>query len=263
MINFSANEISLFPLDVWNEVFKASKSNLVVLSCTSHLFNKLARDYSENVFSKGCFGIKEWKLFGADMDEELAALFPIPLKMVQDFDLSKETLTFIPEILNGEPLILSSIDRFVSDFKNGKEVFKSNYRYPLKDCGIDDKTPKPFKAHWVILSKDVLGGKDLVNGTRNKKFEIQEELVKKTGYEIPDLIDVVVSIFMHHLVTGVFLYPQGLNGQLWTYTRVQEKNKNGYRIVVGGFSAPGLNVHYIAYAYGHFGAACARKSIGH
>jgi hypothetical protein len=262
MINFPANEMSLCPLDVWHEVFKASKLNLVVLSCTSHLFHKMARDYAENVFAKGCFGIKEWRLFGAEMDEDFAALFSIPLKMVQDFDPSKETLTFIPEIINGEPLTLSSIDRFVSDFKNGKEVFKSNYRYLLKDYGIDDTTVKPFKAHWVILSKDVFCGKDLVNGTRKKKFEIQEELVKKSGYEIPDLIDAVVSIFMHHLATGVFLYPEGL-GQLWTYTRVQEQNKNGYKIVVGGFSALGLIVSYNDFDVDYIGASRAWKSIGH
>ena len=126
-------------------------------------------------------------------------------------------LTLILENIKEEALTLSSIDRFVSDCKNGKDAFKSNYLTPLSDYGIDDNTLKPFKAHWVMLSKDVLGGMDLENGTRDKTFEIQEERVKKAGFdEIPNLIDVVVSVFLHNLETGEFVYPDNSNGHDWT-----------------------------------------------
>ena len=49
-----------------------------------------------------------------------------------DFDPLNEMLTFIPQTINGKKLTLSSIDRFVSDNKNGKELFKSNYMDELR-----------------------------------------------------------------------------------------------------------------------------------
>ena len=178
------------------------------------------------------------------------------------FDSSKQMLTLILETINGKPLTLSSIDRFVSDSKNGKDAFKSNYLYPLSSIfGITDKTVKPFKAHWVMLSKDVLGGADLVNGTRNKNFATQEKLVKEAGFEIPNLIDTVVSVFLHNLETGDFVYPDKSSVHQCTFTRVQERNSRGHQIVVGNFSALGLKVSLIADEYDFLGASCAMKSI--
>jgi len=181
---------------------------------------------------------------------------PIPLKMIQDFDSSKWMLTWIPETINGQELTLSSMDRFVSDFKNGKDAFKSNYRDLPSNFGIHDKTVKPFKAHWVMLSKDVL------DGTRNQNFATQEKLVKAAGFEIPNSIDAVVSVLLHNLKTADFIYPDYLSGHQWTFTLVQEQSNQGYRIVVGGFSALGLVVIDDCYDDDRIGASCARKSIG-
>lgn len=252
------HEIPLFPQDVWNEVLKHSKSDLVALACASQSLNELTNDYAKNNLPAGRFGAKEWKSFGGDPGIEPA----IPLKMYA-FDSSKWMLTFIPETINGEKLTLSSFDRFVSDYKNGKNAFKSNYRNPLSNAGINDKTVKPFKAHWVMLSKDVLGGTDLVNGTRNKGFSTQEKLVKEARFEIPNLIDVVASVLLHNLETGDFVYPGGSDGYQWTFTDVQEQNSRGYPISVGGFSALGLRFSYcVVYDFGNVVASCALKSIG-
>ena len=200
---------------------------------------------------KNTFGAKEWKSFGADPGIEPA----IPLKMY-DFDSSNWMLTLIPETINKEPLTLSSIDRFVSDCKNGKNTFKSNYEDLLSNSGINDETVKPFKAHFVMLSKDVL------EGTRGKNFVTQEKLVKEAGFEIPNLIDTVVSVFLHNLETGDFVYPDRSSVHQCTFTRVQERNSRGHQIVVGNFSALGLNVSLIADEYDFLGASCSCKSIG-
>ena len=87
-------------------------------------------------------------------------------------------------------------------------------------------------------------------------------MVKGKGFEIPDLIDAVVSVLMHNLKTTEMVYPDGLNGHQWAYTRVQEQSSSGYRIMVGGFSALGLYVDYDDCDYDIIGASCARKSIG-
>ncbi len=260
--NKPIHEIPFFPQDVWNEVLKHSKPDLVALSVLSQSLNKLTNDYAKSYRPEGCFGKAEWISYGGNPGAEPY----LPLKMIQDFDSSKWMLTFIPETINGEELTLSSFDRFVSDYKNGKDAFRSNYRYLLSDYDINDKTVKPFKSHWVMLSKDVLGCADLVNGTRNKNFSIQEKLVKEAGFEIPNLIDAVVSILLRNLQTGDFVYSDGSNGHQRTYTHVQEQNSGGYPIAVGSFSALGLVVYdsddfdYM-FNFSSLGASCARKSI--
>jgi len=224
----------------------------VALACASQSLNKLVQDYAKDNPPADCFSAKDWKIFGAD----LMVAHPIPLKMIQDFDSLKWMLTWIPETINGKELTLSSFDQFVSDFKNGKDAFKSTYRDPLANRGIVDKTVKPFKAHWVMLSKDVL------DGTRNQNFATQEKLVKAAGFEIPNSIDAVVSVLLHNLKTADFIYPDNPNGHQWTFTRVQEQSNQGYQIVVGGFSALGLVVIDDCYDDDRIGASCARKSIG-
>ena len=239
------------PQEVFNEVLKHNKSNFVATACVSKQFNAFTNDYAKNNLPAGRFCAKEWKSYGGDPGVEPV----IPLKMY-DFDSSKWMLTLIPERINGELLTLSGFDRFVSDYKNGKDTFKSNYRYRLSYFGISDKTVKPFKAHWVMLSKDVL------DGTRNKSFATQQKLVKEAGFEIPNLVDTVVSVLLHNLETDEFCLPAELNVHQWTFTRVQEQRSRGYQIVVGGFSALGLIVNNDDYGDVRIGASCARKSIG-
>jgi len=229
---------------------KHGKSDLVALACASQLLNKLVQDYAKNNSPVDCFGDKDWKYFGADP----SAAHPVPLKMIQVFDSSKWMLTWIPETINGKELTLSSIDHFVSDFKNGKDAFKSIYSFPLKNSGINDKTVEPFKAHWVLLSKDVL------DGTRLKNFATQGKLVREAGFEIPNLIDAVVSVLMHDLKTFNLFYPDGSNARKCT-TRVRELNEESYRILVGGVSARGLDVRRDV-GIDVFGASCSAKSIG-
>ena len=239
--------------DILYEVLKYSKLSLVAIACVNKQFNALTKKYAENYRPEGCFGRVEWLSFGGDPGIEPH----LPLKMIQDFDASKEMLTLIPESINDEPLTLSSIDAFISKHKNSD---KSNYTFPLSQHGIYDNTVKKFKSHFVILSKDVL------LATKNKNFRKQAYAVKKQGFEIPNLIDTVVSLFMHNLKTGEFIYPSYCystgNSQL-TYTRVREKNKKNYRIIIGAFCAHNLYIGYnITYNASFIGVACARKSIG-
>ena len=243
--------------DIVTEILSHSNSDFVALACVSKKFEKLTKQWAEKHPPEGCIGKAEWLKYGADEKDlgEKVAFFPIPLKLYQDCAKGSFLCTFIPETLNGVPLTLSSIDQFVSNRKN---VVKSNYKFPLANYGITDETAGKVKAHWAILSRDVL------EGTRNKPFDIQKGLVEEKGFEIPNLIDAVVSLLMHHLHTDEFIYPDGSEGRKWTFTRVQEVNNGGHRIAVGGFSASGLDVHkhFYAFVHGIIGASCARKSIG-
>ena len=108
---------------------------------------------------------------------------------------------------------------------------KSNYIWSLSDVGISEKCFKKNKAHWVLLSKNVCPG------TRGRQFPEQEGIVKQKGYEVPHAIDVVASVFLHHLETGQCLFSQDHSGRL-TYTRVVEKNIIGVQIIIGVSSPP-------------------------
>lgn len=248
--------IPVLPEDVWNEILHYSESYLVRMACVSRQFEVLTLTYAKNNKPKKSFDKAEWIKRNGDPGDEPS----IPLKMY-GFDPQRYTLTLIPERINNELLTLRSFDRFISDCKNGKEPFQTNY-YAFNDSGITEETAIQFKTHWVLLSKG------LFKGTRGIKLEPQEQLVKAKGFEVPYLIDVVVTIYMHHLQTGQFIFPDSSIRRftLRTYTRVQEKAR-GCRIFVGAFGehAPQGNIGLFFYKNADFatqdiGMACALTS---
>lgn len=230
------------PDEIWQEIVTLNNYNSIVLACVNKQFESWIKNYRP----EGCFGKVQWLHYGGDPGIEPA----IPPKMIQDFDASKQMLTLIPETLNGEALTLSSIDAFVSKCKS----ISTSYKYQLNHLGIVDATVKEYKAHWVMLSKDVL------EGTRSNNYISQKVKVKAQGFEIPSLIDAVVSLLMHNLKTQEYYYPAGCDSVKWTFTRVKERNRTGNRVVVGGFSALGLYVTNDRYDYGNFSMACAKTS---
>lgn len=251
--------IPVLPEDVWNEILHYSESYLVPMACVSRQFEVLTLTYAKNNKPEMRFDKVEWiKRHGDPGDEP-----PIPLKMY-GFDPQRYTLTLIPETINNELLTLSSFDRFISDCKNSKEPFQTNY-YAFKDSGITERTVKKFKTHWVLLSKEVL------KGTRGVKCLTQESLVKAKKFDVPKLMDVVVTIYMHHLQTGQFIFPDSSIRRftLRTYTRVQEKTDGtGCRIFVGSFGehAPHGNIGLFFHnnhdmASSDLGMACALTSV--
>lgn len=97
------------PKEIWQEVVNHSKISLVALACVNKEFERLTKNYRP----EGCFGKVQWLSFKGDPGDEPY----LPLKMIQDFDSSKQMLTFIPASLNGIYLSLSSIDKFASKLK--------------------------------------------------------------------------------------------------------------------------------------------------
>ena len=87
--------------------------------------------------------------------------------------------------------------------------------------------------------------KTVLNGSRNKSYAEQQQIVKafsekaKALYQVPRAIEAAVSVFMRYIVTGERL----LNDDPWTYTRCQEKYRE-WQLVVGGFAPAGLIVDH-------------------
>lgn len=244
------NEVGpTFPFDIWKETVNYSKLSFVALSRVSKQFEILIKTFVTNNPPKGCFGLKEWNDCGAN----LAVVLPIPLKMYQDFDEEHQILTFIPKKINDKNLTLSSVDQFVSNYKKLK---KSNYLYPLNDCSIYDGTVEKFKSHWVVLSKTVLPE------TMKESFDEQQRLVKAHRHEIPNLIDVVVSLLMHNINADKNLFDSVPKAKLQIFTRVQEKNLLNVRIVVGNFFYPRLYISIMPDGpHENTGILCQLKTI--
>lgn len=232
-----------WPKDIFNEVFKHDQSNLVAIACVCKQFTSFTKDGAEKNPPIGRFGGKEWKIYGGDVGYEPI----IPLKMY-GFNPAEWMLTLVPETINKENLTLTSVDRFVSDYKNGIDNFISNYQ-ARKFYGIKDEIVAKFETHWVLISKQIL------EGTKDKSFETQKGIIKAKGFEIPYLIDVVVSHLMHYLSSGNF-NDHELHHKERTYTRVVEE---GNQIIVGCRSG-GLYLSTHGYLFSKLGIAGARRS---
>ncbi len=236
------NEVgtSQFPPELFNEILMYSKSNLLDLVCVSKKFQELTKKCFLNYYPEGCFDRKDWLKYNVTVEE----MPGIPLNMIQDFDASKFMLTFIPETLNGEIITFINFDQFLNKHRSFVDT-----RYYGKGRNFEffvdayDELFKNDKARWVMLSKELL------EGTRGESFEIQEKLVKEKGFEIPKLIDTVMSLLMHQLKTGEYLY------RISTYTHVKEETK------VGFFTEGGLSVLNLTEPKQSIGTACARTTI--
>lgn len=222
------------PLELFYHVIDFDKFNLILISLLNRKFKELAHAYVKEHPPKHCFGEKEWNLHKGNPGIETR----IPFQMYLNFDPSKEILTFIPETINDVELTLTSLDSFVSSLFGLETI----YKFPLKSAGILEKNLKKTEAHWVILSKDVLPE------TRTKTFSELKSIFNAKGFEIPNLVDVVVSLFMHFLQTNEFLYPS-------TFTSVLEANDYRCSLVVGNFSPKGLTISNWSQALDNIGAA--------
>jgi hypothetical protein len=255
-MNLECQFVELLPEEIQAEVISWCSQDLEAIACASKLFNILVKQWVEiqcRAVPEWAFGKAKWLKYGAETGEE--PLLQMTLKVYQECSKGLFTCYLIPETINENPLTLSSIDEFVSNFKGSK---KSNYRYPISDFGINEAADK-VKTHWIMLSKDLLPGSRSTR-ERTVTFAEKESLARVAG-EVPKLIDTVVTVLMHNLHTGEFIYPAESNGRTWTFTLVEEGGKYG-RIVVGGFCPLGLWVDSLNEHLDSVGVACARKSIG-
>ena len=155
----------------------------------------------------------------------------------------KCTLTLIPEELEN----INQFERVVKSY--GEKQYPENenplqFRY-FWDAAREEHGSVPFgPTHWELQTDGVL------EGSRNKVYREQEKLVaslaKETfaDWKVPDLPGTIVATFLKKIGTGESLYPAGndQNGNVSTYTRLQEKTQN-LRLAVGCFYHSGVFVN--------------------
>ena len=167
----------------------------------------------------------------------------------------KEThlLALIPSRVGGQPLTLDYLGELIKSPKGGGH--KTQYRGSWDKAREAIGSQSPGSSYWVLMTRDVL------EESRSKSYQDQCALVaalaNRTGlaYEVPGALEAAVVTLLHHVRSGERLY----SDNPYTYTRCRDKYKNGYQLVVGGFSSGGLNVYYYNYGNYNFGVSSLRK----
>lgn len=254
--------IDQLPKDVcWEIVLHMHQDELGRMAQASKQWETCMRQYVEKRYpevAEMSIGGEKWKKFGA---QDVGIVPRIPLSFYPDVARGEFILTWVPEKIDGKSMKdPATIDEFYK--KNTKRV-NSIYRWQWTDMIAEDTIKPAPGGRWVLLSRDVLPG------SRGKPFESQQgvtgqkQMVEAAGYSVAHVMDVIVSLLLYQMHTGVYLYPDDSSGQQWTYTRVQENSKARFKIIVGGFSSAGLSVDdYYSSDDDDIGVARARKSIG-
>ena len=191
----------------------------------------------------------------ADIDDILSR--PCPFwdgKKVKKKVNDTHLLALIPSHVAGKPLTLDYLSELIKQPQG--EGYGTKYRYYWDAAREAIGNQSPGKSYWVLMTRDVL------DGSRNQRYEDQRKLVadhaNRTGlaYEVPGILEAAVVMLLHHVRSGERLYSNSPN----TYTRCQESVRNR-QLVVGGFSSGGLFVRSY-YFYDNFsdcGVAGLRK----
>ena len=239
-----------FPTEIVSKIFSSIPRELARWALVSRSWKEWAYEKSFDIREEEeICDEKQWKKYIGD-----PGIQPhLPLTLLKNYDKNTHLLTFIPVTIDGQPLTMRSIEILVRNPKNGGHATK--YRHIWDEImPIYGDTPNP-KAHWLLLKKD------LFEGTRGKAYVVQEGIVEDHGMEVSELLGTIESVFMRFVSKGECVYKAGEGDEWASYTRVKE-NIGEYQLVVGGFSAAGLDVYYYRYDSAYVGAAGARKSIG-
>ncbi len=255
--------MNLLPPEMSLEIFSyLNTAELGRCLQVSRTWNVLASDealWKVLLLREIVFGKKQWETYFGEIGKEP----PLPKDIYEILNspcpifLGKKVrethmLVLIPETVNGKPLNLTTLGELV---KVPKEGHATQYRNILDEILNDEHANQATtQPHWVLMTMDV------IPESRNESYldqhDLITELVKQTGinYEVPNVLDEVICIFMHHIGDGKRLFAD----KPWTYTRCQE-NVQSYQIIVGGFSLAGLDVNSLNFVSGLIGVAALRK----
>lgn len=93
----------------------------------------------------------------------------------------------------------------------------------------DVDTPSEAGFQWAVMTRDLLPG------SRNKRFEDQDECAEEKGYEVPGFRDAVTCFLWEQRLTGKPSYVDGL-------TRCREKFDGYAHVAVGNRNGEGLHL---------------------
>jgi hypothetical protein len=189
------------------------------------------------------FGPQEWSQYFEEVGEvpplpdNIAEIWhgPCPFwpgEQVRDTHL----LVLMPAMVNGAPFSLDLLGELIKHPKGGGHA--TEYRIYGSDTKKQFGAQSPIRSYWVLMTRDVL------EGSRSKKYAYQQALIarhaSRTGlpYELPGVLEAATAILSYYVRSGKRLYTDNP----WTYTRCRELAVSQYPAVVGEFSPEGLVV---------------------
>ncbi len=215
------------------------------------------------------FGAQEWRQYfgevGAtprlplDIVEILHSPCPFwPGKAVRDTHL----LVLIPSTVDGKAFTLDLLEELVQNPRGDSY----STQYFLYDDEVQQSSGDAYSssAYWVLLTRDVLPG------SRNKPYAVQQELVAarapcvdRSSYEIPCVLEVATAILSHYVRSGNRLYKGTGDALPSTYTRCAELlgDASGHPspVTVGHFCSRGLVFLSGFNDDEEFGISCLRR----
>lgn len=239
--------VTIIPAEIVLEIFSyLNHHDLGVCRSVSRKWLKLADTpnlWKEAIYREIAFTSKDW----VKVDKDI----------VKDVDFSKEALSFPDNIVEELRLshkafprksirqshVLVIKPKGLTINKIGellKKYFPNNadgYSYISKSVADELGGKSSDESVWLLMTTHVL------EGTRNKSFQKQKEIVKnfasktKVPYKDPTTLDALICILAEYFRTKKRLF----NGGLLTYTRCQE-NIQGFQVDAGGFDQAGLRV---------------------
>ena len=199
------------------------------------------------------FGPTVWKEYlGIEIEGEIP---PPPKNIVEEVKALRESVKGEQEatectlVLMPKGLIANKLIELMENPKKGHSTeSKSIFGEILNEYG--DKENR--ESYWFLMTNDV------IEGSRNKSFQEQKDLVsnKTNGKcDLPAYLEALVGCALHHVKNGEHM----LNQERYTWTRCQDL-VNGWPIAVGGLG--GLSVFHNTYSLFHYvnsGALALRK----
>lgn len=141
-----------------------------------------------------------------------------------------------------KPLTIKTLDEVMKS--KGRASYRGNWANiaaALGEKGIQ-------KSSWVLMTKTIL------DGSPQKSYATQKQLVEEQGYRIPQTLEVIACLLLEYNRSGRRLF----STQPMTYTRCEEKI-NECHLIVGGFNLAGLFIQFCAISHVHIGVAAIRN----
>lgn len=142
--------------------------------------------------------------------------------------------------VDGKPLTLNTFEKLMRS--KGKELF-SYIPKEIKDYWGD----VPIEESVIKMTDNILPGTrgKLDNTYENERFYPEKcKTIKEAGLHVPRLIPTIITIALEQLRSGMEHYgsPKNFSTKSWTFTFVQEQDRNHQQLIVGGTSRNGILV---------------------
>lgn len=209
----------------------------------------------DSSFSPSVFGAADWQRHFGDigiippLPSDILAILemrcPFSGEQTRKKIIDTHIFTLIPETVGGAPLSLNHFKMLIGNLQKRTDRPSAAYHPKGYSEEVDLQRGNDgvgvSGSHWTLLTKDI------TDGTRKESYDEQAKKVKSKGYDVPKVLDAVVSILVHYISTGEYIYGSRSTSGSITYTRCSdrvsfEENDTSKPVSVGGFSSEGIRI---------------------